>query len=147
MKNRMFKIVTGVAGIYHIILALAGLLCPVDLAVKVVTMAFGLALEVGPQLSLILKFTSVYMLAFGVMLMVLSINPVKYRALVIPALVLFGIRLINRVMLFDVLTSAGMPVSRNVIGTAHIFFFFIAMIILLPKAQLDRQTNANTQDN
>jgi len=147
MKNRIFKIVTLVAGAYHVILAVAGLLCPADMAVKVVTMAFGITLELGPQIALILKFASVYMLVFGIMLLILAYNPIKYRAIAIPALVLFGIRLINRIILFSTLTAAGMSVTRNIIGTAHIFFFFLAILLCLPWKQTADQEHEKTEDS
>ncbi len=144
MKNRIFTIATGIAGAYHLLIAAAGFLCPVDTVVKVVDVAFGVVLEVGPQLALILKFVSVYMLAFGVMLLVLSSNPIKYRAFAMPALVLFGLRLINRILFFSMLTSAGMSVSRNVIGTGLIFIFFTAILFSLPKKKYEGQEHANT---
>ncbi len=133
MKNSIFRIVAGSAAAYHILLAAAGLLCPADTIEKVVAVAFGVALEVGPQLGLIIKFVSAYLLAFGVMLLLLSLNPVKYRALALPALVLFGLRFVNRLVLFSALTSAGMTVSRNVTGTGFILFYFVAILVWFRK--------------
>ncbi len=100
MKTRMFRIVTGIAAAYHIFLAAVCLLCPVDTVVKLVDIAFGVALQANPQFALISKFTSVYMLVFGVMLLVLSSEPTRYRALAIPALVLFWLRFANRIIFF-----------------------------------------------
>tara|TARA_B100000809_G_scaffold259040_1_gene303287 strand:+ start:152 stop:604 length:453 start_codon:yes stop_codon:yes gene_type:complete len=145
MKNRIFRVVTGVAGVYHILLAAAGFLCPADTVAKLVGMAFGidLDLDADPQLALIVKFVSVYMLAFGVMLLVLSSNPIQYRAFAIPALVLFGLRLVTRILFFSMLTSAGMSVSRNVIGTGLIFIFFAAILFSLPTKQHEGQEHAS----
>ena len=137
MNNRIFSIVTGIAGAYHILLAVAGFLLPRTLVEKVISTAFGVVLEVDPQLSLIVKFVSVYMLAFGVMLLILASNPVKYRVFAIPALVLFGLRFVNRLLFFNALTALGMPVSRNVVGTVLILLFFVAILVFLPKKQVE----------
>ncbi|MFK5923702.1 MAG: hypothetical protein QM496_16105 [Verrucomicrobiota bacterium] len=144
MRIRLFKVATVIAGGYHTLLGLAGLLFPLDVIVKVVAMVFGIVLEVGSQLSLILKFTSVYLLVFGVMLLVLSSNPVRYRGLAIPALILFGTRFVNRLVLFAALTAAGMPVIRNVVGTAQILILFLVIAFCLPKKQSKLQNDGKS---
>ena len=135
MKEKFFKTVTGIAAAYHILLGVAGFLCPAATVERVIAFAFGLAVEVDPLLSLIVKFSSVYMLAFGIMLLLVSLNPIKYRIFVIPAAVLFGFRLFNRIIFFSTLTDAGMTASRNVVGTGLILFFFVAMLASLPRKE------------
>lgn len=133
MKEKSFRIVTCIAAAYHILLAATGLLCPVSTVEKVIAIAFGLGVEVGPLLGLVVKFTSVYMLAFGVMLLLLSSNPSKYRVFAMPALLLFGLRFVNRLVFFSTLSTAGITVSRNITGTGLLLFFFAAMLVSLPK--------------
>ena len=137
MHRKAFSLVTGVAGVYHILLALAGALCPASTIQEVVSFAFGVTLDVGPQLALVAKFVSAYMLAFGVMLLLLALDPKKYRGFAIPALALFGVRFLNRVLFFGTLGEAGMGTGRNLTGTAIILFFFVAILVLLPKKQED----------
>jgi hypothetical protein len=136
MKNSMFKLVTGIAGLYHVLLAAIGLLFPVEITAKAFNVALGVNIAVTPQLGFIGKFIAVYMLAFGIMLLMIARNPIKYRALAYAAVALFGIRFLNRVLFFSLLTSTlGMTATRNLIGSALIFFFFIAILLTIPKNQ------------
>jgi hypothetical protein len=135
MKTKFFRIISGVAGIYHVVLAGVGLILPIETTAKVVSLAFGVVFEINSHIELLLKFTSTYMLAFGIMLLILSSDPIKYRNLAIPTLTLFGIRLINRVLFFSLLLSAGMSETRNIIGTTLILFFFVALLLTMPKKQ------------
>ena len=68
MKSQIFKLSTGIAGAYHLILGIIALALPVDTVIQVITLAFGMTLEITPQLPLILKFASVYLIAFAGML-------------------------------------------------------------------------------
>lgn len=136
MKNTLFKVVTGIAGVYHVLLAVTGLLFPVEITSKAFTFALGVNIVATPQLEFIGKFVAVYMLAFGLMLIILACNPVKYRAFAYPALILFGIRFISRVFYFSALTSVlGMTLSRNITGSALILIFFLGIWMTMPKNQ------------
>lgn len=137
MRRRIFSIVTGIAGAYHILLAAAGFMLPPDTVAKVIDVAFGVPLDINAELTLAVRFSSVYMLAFGVMLLILALNPVRYRVFAIPALILFGLRFINRLLYFNDITSSGMPVSRNVTGTVLIFLFFAGILLFLPRKQVE----------
>lgn len=133
MKLNIFRSVAGIAAAYHVFLGAAGILCPAETIEQVIASAFGVTLEVGPPLDLVIKFASVYVLAFGVMLLLLASNPTKYRALAIPALLLFGLRFVNRVLFFSAVGDAGVTNSRNLIGVGLILFFFVAILVTLPK--------------
>ncbi len=136
MKNILFKIVTGTAGLYHIVLGAIGLVFPIETVVRATTLTLGVTLQADQQLAFILKFVSVYMLAFGIMLIIFAFNPVRYRALLVPTLILFAIRLINRIAFFGLLSSTfGMTAQRNMIGAGLILFFFLAIWLTMPKKQ------------
>ncbi len=136
MKPFIFKMFTGIAGAYHIILGVIGLLLPIEVTSKAFTMALGVNVALTPQLEFIAKFVSVYMLAFGLMLIILTHNPIKYRMFAYPALVLFGIRFISRIFFFTTLTTAfGMTLQRNLVGSILILIFFFGIWMTLPKKQ------------
>lgn len=136
MKNTLFKAATGIAGLYHILLAAIGLLFPIEIAAKAFTVALGISIKVTPELTFIAKFISVYMLAFGIMLLILAHNPIKYRAFTWPVLALFGARFLNRVIFFGLLsTTFGMTLSRNIIGSVLILIFFLGIWMTMPKEQ------------
>jgi hypothetical protein len=136
MKTNLFRIVTGIAGIYHVLLAAIGLLFPVETTVKAFEIALGVNVAISPQLGFIGKFIAVYMLAFGIMLLLLSANTNKYRVFAWPAIALFGVRFINRVVFFGLVSSTfGMSTTRNMIGTVLIFLFFIVIYLTIPRRQ------------
>lgn len=136
MKTTLFRAVTGIAGVYHVVLAVIGLLFPIETTAKAFEIALGVNIAVTPQLGFIGKFIAVYMLTFGIMLLILAYNPIKYRVLAFPAIALFGIRFLNRIFFFNLLSeSLGMTWQRNFIGTTLIFLFFIAIFLTMPKKQ------------
>lgn len=136
VKNTLFKTVTCVAGLYHVLLGIIGSLFPVEITAKAFKVALGISINVTPEIIFISKFISVYMLAFGIMLLIVASNPIKYRVFAWPALALFGARFLNRVIFFSLLSSTfGMTASRNFIGSVLILFFFIAIWLTMPKKQ------------
>ena len=140
MKDQIFKISVAIVGFYHFALGVVGLVCPVETVTRIAAITFGLSLDVTPQLPLILKFTSVYLLVFGIMVIVFSIDGIKYRIFAIPVLSLFVIRLINRLVFFNELISAGVSPTRNLIGIGFILIFFLVILLTLPK---EKQDNIN----
>ncbi len=133
MKNTLFKAFTGIAGIYHVLLGVIGSLFPIEATAKAFNVALGIGVSITPELTFIAKFVSVYMLAFGIMLLILAYDPIKYRAFAWPALTLFGARFLNRVIFFSLLSSTfGMTVSRNLIGSGLILLFFAAIWLTMP---------------
>jgi hypothetical protein len=113
---------------------------PADAVADVVALAFGIRLELGPQLGVVVAFAAVYMLVFGVMLLILTVDRVRYRAFAIPALLLFGLRLLNRLLLYGALADAGMAPTRNAVGTALFLAFFVGILALYPRDATDAHT-------
>ena len=135
MKRNIFKAATAVAGVYHIILAVIGLLFSAEMTTKASQVALGVVLKVDPQMMFVAKFAAAYMLAFGIMLLSLAYNPVQYRLLAVPAAALFAVRFLNRVFLFNAVSSTlGMSWTRNFVGSALIFLFFALIYFTRPTA-------------
>jgi hypothetical protein len=134
MKETIFKATTATAGVYHIILACVGLFLSAELTAKAADIALGVTLKSDSQLMLVARFAAAYMLAFGLMLLFLASNPRRFRLLAFAAVVLFGIRFLNRILLFNLVSSTfGMSATRNIIGTAIIFVFFALILLTMPK--------------
>ena len=134
MKATLFRIVTGTAAAYHIVLAVAGVFSPPEIAAQIIRSAFGVELEVTPLIASVVRFAAVYMLAFGGMLLLLAWKPCEYRLLRIPVLGLFALRFVNRLIFFGTFTSLGLSFSRNVVGMGLILLFFVAILTLQPKS-------------
>ena len=143
MKPTLFRAVTVVAGVYHVVLALIALLLPAETTVRAFAFALGVNVTITAELAVIAKYIGVYMLAFGLMLLVLASNPGRYRVFAYAALVLFGARFLNRILYFDLLNSTfGMTASRNIIGTALILFFFVTILWTMPRRSSQDPANA-----
>jgi hypothetical protein len=136
MKTTLFKAFTGIAGLYHILLGLCGLLLPIETFASVSELILGLRPEVDPQFQLAAKFASTYILAFGILLLVLFKDPIRYRILAIPVLTLFGVRLINKLVFFGTIGEYfDVPVARNAFAVACVALFFFGILLTLPKAE------------
>jgi len=134
MKNLLFRIVTGIAGFYHLVLGVGGLVLPSDTFVKVSSFILGMSTDVDASSYLIVKFGAAYVMAFGIMLILLCIDPVKNRILMIPALSLFGVRLINKIIFFSAIGSAfEITTGRNVFAILSLLFLIFAMLLTMPK--------------
>ena len=134
MKERTFKIVTGIVGAYHLALGVVGLTLPVETIAEVVKVVLGFVLEPTDQLPVILKFASVYLLAFGGMMLLLFSNPVKYRVFALPALALFGVRFVINIVFFDVISPDRTGEVMSYLSLGLIAFFFLAILFTMPKA-------------
>ena len=134
MKERMFKIVTGIVAAYHLLLGIVGLALPVETIAEVVKVVLGFVLEITPQLPVILKFASVYLLAFGGMTYLLFSNPVKYRVFALPVLALFGIRFVINVVFFDVISPERTGEVMSYLSLGLLAFFFLSILLTMPKA-------------
>lgn len=134
MKIQFFRLITGIAAIYHTLLGLAGLLLPIKAFTELSGYVLGVSPDLNAQFELIVKFSSAYVLAFGIMLLLLAWNPVKNRTLIVPALVLFGVRLVNKIVFFGLIgTSFKLDPARNIFGILIISFFFCAILFTMPK--------------
>jgi len=136
MKERIFKIITIVVGIYHVTLGALGLILPLENIVSVVKAMKGYNLEGTSQLLPILKFTSAYLLAFGSMMLLLSSNPQKYRLFAIPALVLFGASFLNNMLLLDEIAPHRTE-NITVVTLTFILFFFLSILFTMPRKQTE----------
>ena len=112
MKPTWFRITTGLAAVYHLVLGGALLAMPAGALGGITRVFLGTELEVDARLAMIGKFSAAYLLAFGVMLALLCLKPQRLRALVIPALVLFGIRLANKLVFMTTIEEA-FDISRG----------------------------------
>lgn len=139
MKGMLFRITTGIAAVYHLVLGGALLVLPAGAMSGITRVFLGTELEFDPTLSLIAKFVAAYILAFGVMLALLCLKPDRLRALVVPALALFGIRLVNKlVFLATIEETFGVTRGRSVFALVTLAVIFGVMALTRPKGEDSR---------
>jgi hypothetical protein len=141
MKETLFRLTTGIASVYHLLLGTALLVLPAAAMNGMMNVFLGVGVEFDAKLSMIGKFVSAYILAFGVMLALLCLKPVKLRVLVIPALVLFGIRLVNKlVFLTTIEESFGVARGRSIFALACLAVIFAVMTWARPTSDETKST-------
>ena len=134
MRNKIFKITAVVAGVYHLGLAFVGLIFPIEVISDVVEAVLRVSPSITPQFEVMAQFISVYMAAFGIMLLILASNPQKYKALVYPVLLVFGLRLIHRTVSFGAVQEAfGTSWNQNIFTVIAISFFLITLFVTRPR--------------
>ena len=133
MRTKLFKILTAVAGIYHIILGVATLVFPATLMQKTIGTIMGISPIIDDQFLLVAKFAGVYALAFGAILLILTHNPNKYKILTYPVLGVFGIRLINKLVFMGTISSLyNVSMGRSLYAIISIAVFFFGILLTAP---------------
>jgi len=114
--------------IYHVVLGLCANLPPPQVQ-GIASALLGLHLPENPALFQLLKPFGVYVMTFGVAMGVAAWNPVKNRALITVGVVLFALRLIQRLIDLDgVQQNLGVTSGRNwaTIATVAAFTLLLA---------------------
>jgi hypothetical protein len=127
--------------IYHVTLGLCANLPPPQVQ-SVASALLGLHLPDNPALFQLLKPFGVYVTVFGVMMGVAAWNPVKNRALITVGVVLFVLRLLQRLTDLDgVQQNLGITSGRNwaTIATVATFTLLLAAF----RWKLYREMHAN----
>ncbi len=133
MKIRTFKLFASVVGIYHIILGIAALVFPVATMGSTVKLFLGFSPTMTDQFVLVSKFTGVYVLAFGLMVSLIARDPEKYSVFITPVLVLFAIRLANKLIFFNQIgVELGVSTARNILAVVFVAVFFFGMLLTAP---------------
>ena len=133
MKERAFKVFASVVGIYHIILGVSALVLPEGMMSSMVQLFLGFNPSVTDEFVLVAKFTGVYVLAFGIVVLLIARDPVRHALFIGPVLLLFAIRLINKVILFDDIgAQLDVPTARNVLAVAFVAVFFFGLLLTAP---------------
>ena len=117
---------------YHIVLGFCANLPPSQVQAAA-TSLLGLHLPDSPALYQLLKPFGVYVMVFGVMMGLAAWNPVKNRALITIGVVLFTLRLLQRLIdLDEVQQNLGVSTARNwaTIVTVAIFALLLGALRL-----------------
>lgn len=116
--------------IYHVALGLCANLPPAQVQ-SVASLVFGLHLPDNPALFQLIKPFGVYVVVFGVMMGVAAWNPVKNRALITIGVILFALRLLQRLLNLDAVEQGfGVTPGRNTATIATVAAFAILLAVL-----------------
>ena len=133
MKERAFQAFASVVGVYHVILGVSALILSEGTMTSMVQLFLGFNPSVTDEFVLVSRFTGVYVLAFGFFVLLIAREPVRYALFITPVLALFGIRLVNKVILFDEIgAQLDVPTARNVLAVALVAVFFFGLLLTAP---------------
>lgn len=133
---KIFRFLAGFAGVYHCILGLLGTFASAEFIAKTVSTVYGVAPRVDLQFLSSARFASAYLLAFGVMMLLVAWKPREHHMFVWAAVVLFAIRVFDRLVYFNVLQDAyGITMAQNLRVLIPVAIILVGLIVFRPKTQ------------
>jgi len=90
--------------------------------------------SIDPQFTYLAKFLGAYVIAFGVMLLFIAKDPVRYGALVYPAVLVAVLRIAERLIFAGELKSAfGIGMQRTIGTIIIVGALNLGLLLLKPK--------------
>ena len=129
-RHTGIKILAGFMGVYHILMGILGIASG-SLAAWGAHTLWHANVTVDPQFTYLAKFLGAYVVAFGIVLLFIAKDPVRYGALVYPAVVVAILRIGERLVFASDLKAAfGIGMDRT-IGTIIVVGVLNAGLLLL----------------
>ncbi len=132
-RHTGIKILAGFMGLYHILMGILGIVSGSWAAWGAHTL-WHASVTVDPQFTYLAKFLGAYVLAFGVMMLFIAKDPVRYGALVYPAVIVAVIRIGERLVFARELRDAfGVGMDRTIGTIIVVGALNLALLILKPR--------------
>jgi hypothetical protein len=132
-RHTGIKILAGFMGIYHILMGVLGIASG-SLAAWVAHTLWHASVVVDPQFTYLAKFLGAYVIAFGIMMLFIAKDPVRYGALVYPAVVVAILRIGERLVFAGELkTTFGIGMDRTIGTIIVVGALNIALLVLKPR--------------
>ena len=129
-----FKVIAWIVGIYHAILGLIGLFGTPAMIQQVIGWTYRLNPTLDPSFLLLVHFAGSYMLALGVMMILVAVSPKRYGVFIWPAVIMFATRLLDNLIDFSsIQTTFGANATDVLITVILIIFFGTTLIVLRPR--------------
>jgi len=132
-RHTGIKLLAGFMGLYHILMGIVGIVSGSWAAWGAHTL-WHATVTVDPQFTYLAKFLGAYVVAFGVMLLLIAKDPVRYGALVYPAVIVAVLRIGERLVFAGELKSAfGIGMDRTIGTIIVVGALNIALLVLKPR--------------
>lgn len=105
-KGKVFAFLAWFVGIYHLLLGLAGIFGSQQFLEPIIKTVYGVDPTFNAQFEYLVKFIAVYFIAFGLMMVFVAMNPKQYAKFAWVAVVLFAIRIVQRLVFYNLLNEA-----------------------------------------
>ena len=132
-RHTGIKILAGFMGVYHILMGILGIVSGSWAAWGAHTL-WHANVTVDPQFIYLAKFLGAYVVAFGVMLLFIAKDPIRYGALVYPAVVVAVLRIGERLVFAGELkTTFGIGMERTIGTIIVVGALNLALLVLKPR--------------
>jgi hypothetical protein len=129
------KALAGFMGVYHLVMGVLGIWSGAT-AARAAQVLWHAQVTVDPQFSYLAKFLGAYVIAFGVMLLFVARDPVRYGPLVYVAALLGAIRIAERLIFANELKEAfGIGLDRTIVTAVIVLALNGGLILLKPREQ------------
>ena len=118
-----YRMLAGFVGVYHIMLGFL-LLFSGEMAINAAKSMAGMTIIGSPQFGVIGEILACYFIAFGLMMGLAAWNPIKNRNLISVGLVLFVLRLLQRL----IFAEKTMEVFQ--MSSARYWSFFVILLVI-----------------
>jgi hypothetical protein len=127
------KILAGFMGLYHILMGILGIVSG-SWAAWGAHALWHANVTVDPQFTYLAKFLGAYVVAFGIMMLFIAKDPVRYGSLVYPAVVVAILRIGERLVFADQLKAAfGVGMKRTIATIIVVGALNLALLVLKPR--------------
>ena len=132
-QHRGIKLLAGFMGIYHILMGILGIISG-STAAWGAHVLWHANVVVDPQFSYLAKFLGAYVVAFGVMMLFIAKDPVRYGSLVYAALVVAALRIAERIIFAAELKSAfGIGMERTIVTIIIVGALNLGLLLFKPR--------------
>ncbi len=132
--SRALPILLGVIGIYHLGLGILPFL-PTAFTTRLLFGLFGMVFEVTPQMHYLGQLFGIYAILFGLMALVAARDPYRHRSLVSLIVVLYCLRILNRVFfIFMFMPAFQTTPFRGWLEVVLLAAFGLGVVLLRPRA-------------
>lgn len=134
-KKFALQILLLLVGISHLALGLLANLAPPDMLAKAVAATYGASIELSPQVHHVIRMLGAFMIGIGGLALVAAREPRHHRAIIIGISAILILRVIQRIMVMDEVSTA-FAISSGRIWMQAVFFLALAvgLLVLMPKS-------------
>ena len=134
-RETAFRILLALVGLAHLALGLIANLAPPETVAKVVSGFYSATLDVTPPLHHVIRILGVFMIGIGLMALWACRDPQRNQAIILGIITVLVLRVIQRVVFAQEITSA-FHISSGRVWLQVEFFLLtaIALFALRPKA-------------
>jgi hypothetical protein len=132
-RHTGIKVLAAFMGVYHILMGAIGIASG-SMAAWGARVLWHANVMVDPQFTYLAKFLGAYVVAFGIMMLLIAKDPVRYGALVYPAVAVAIIRIGERLVFAGELKAAfGIGMDRTIGTIIVVGGLNLALLLLKPR--------------